>query len=95
MKFRKKPIVIDAIPVSEAVASSMANWAALPSWLSEAYEQGNIVFTPTNIHITTLEGVMVGQLGDWVLRGVKGELYPCRGDIFEATYEKVEDDNVP
>lgn len=41
--------------------------------------------------IATLEGVMKAQPGDWIIRGVKGELYPCKPDIFDATYEPVED----
>jgi hypothetical protein len=42
------------------------------------------------MHIPTLEGLMVGIEGDWIIRGVKGELYPCKPDIFAATYEPVE-----
>jgi len=40
-------------------------------------------------HVQTLEGVMLGNVGDWLIRGVNGELYPCKPDIFEKTYEKV------
>lgn len=42
-------------------------------------------------HISTLEGVMRADVGDWIIRGVKGERYPCKPDIFAATYEAVED----
>jgi len=40
-----------------------------------------------DIQIRTLEGTMTAQIGDWIIKGVKGELYPCKADIFEATYE--------
>lgn len=43
-----------------------------------------------NLAIRTLEGVMTASIGDWIIRGIKGELYSCKPDIFEATYEKVQ-----
>lgn len=53
-----------------------------------------VVYDPLErvVRIQTLEGTMVGDINDWIIRGVKGELYPCKPDIFEATYEPVEDD---
>jgi hypothetical protein len=61
----------------------------MPEWVRDAYEKGGVVFTPTAIHIYTLEGVMKADFDDWVIRGVKGELYPCKPDIFWETYEEV------
>lgn len=93
--FRKKPVEIEAFPVQDAIDCAAHDWRALPPWLRDAYEGRNtagvktIVFTPTEVHISTLEGVMVGQIGDWIIRGVQGELYPCKPDIFEATYDPV------
>lgn len=81
-KFRKKPVVIEAVQITE-------------EWFSPDYEipddQIGIVFHPRSwtVEINTLEGVMVGNLGDWIITGVKGERYPCKPDIFEATYEPV------
>ena len=49
----------------------------------EAYQ------TNEEVYIQTLEGVMKANPGDWIIRGVKGELYPCKPDVFEATYEEV------
>ncbi|MGG1598049.1 hypothetical protein [Paenibacillus naphthalenovorans] len=77
-KYRKKPVVVEA-------------WRNLddngwPDWLSEAEvgrEPGGVIL------IRTLEGVMRAELGDWIIRGVKGEVYPCKPDVFEATYEPV------
>ena len=51
----------------------------------EAYQ------TTVPLHIETLEGVMLANVGDWVITGIKGEQYPCKPDIFEATYEPVEE----
>lgn len=50
----------------------------------EAYQ------TDEEVYIETLEGVMKAEKGDWIIKGVKGELYPCKPDVFEMTYEKVE-----
>ena len=50
----------------------------------EAYQ------TDEEMEIETLEGVMKANKGDWIIKGVKGELYPCKPDVFEMTYEKVE-----
>ena len=50
----------------------------------EAYQ------TDEEVYIETLEGVMKADKGDWIIKGVKGELYPCKPDVFEITYEKVE-----
>ena len=44
---------------------------------------------PTHLHINTLEGVMTASLGDWIIKGIRNEFYPCKPDIFEKTYEKV------
>ena len=46
------------------------------------------------VTILTLEGEHVGSIGDWIIQGVAGELYPCKPDIFQATYEAVEDSGV-
>jgi len=50
-----------------------------------------VIFRPHIIEIGTLEGWMAGEGTDWLIRGIKGEFYPCKPDIFDATYEKVED----
>lgn len=86
MKFRKKPVVIDAVRVADVVHDSATNWKGLPDWLRDAYESGGIVFRPDGIQIATPEGVMVGTLEDWLIRGTKGELYPCKPEIFEDIY---------
>lgn len=93
-QFRKKPVVIEAFAVNRAIHLAANDWDALPQWLRDAYESQEpgrgLVFCPDGIHITTLEGVMVAARGDMIIRGVKGEIYPCKPDIFEQTYEAVE-----
>lgn len=89
-QFRKKPVVIDAIPVAELLPMFKGNWPALPDWVREAYEAGPLVaVTDRGFTIKTLEGDLHATADDILIRGVKGELYPCKRDIFEATYEPV------
>ncbi len=79
MKFRKKPIVIDAWKIKGSEAEGELAYAAADG-LIRYCEDGSIL-------IKTPEGTMQGFVGDWIIRGVKGELYPCKPDIFEKTYE--------
>jgi len=77
MKYRKKPVVIEAW--RNLIGSE------IPDWL-----QGKGVgITGMNISIYTLEGIMTAHPGDYIIKGVKDEVYPCKPDIFEQTYEKV------
>ncbi len=92
MKFRKKPVVIEAV-----------QWNPGPNDVRFTFPDGTDFLvdrrpetTLTNkdnpvLLIGTLEGTMEAQAGDWIIRGVKGEYYPCKPDIFEATYEFVEE----
>jgi hypothetical protein len=85
MKFRKKPIVIDAIQLT------WDNWNKVCEFVSEEYFGGG--FNPDNdidkvgLKIKTLEGTMDAVQNDWIIKGVNGEFYPCKPDIFEKTYE--------
>ena len=90
MKFRKKPIVIEAWHLPE-------NWPGegtemMPPWLVDAFGEkiGSADHNPNALVIMTLEGEMLANPGDWIIKGVAGELYPCKPDIFEQTYEVVE-----
>lgn len=86
MKFRKKPVVIEAFQVPAKDSPPIS----APIWLITATVVGNIVpLAEGGIDIKTLEGTMRADVGDWIIQGVKGELYPCKPDIFEATYEHV------
>ncbi len=80
MKFRKKPVVI------EAIMWTGTNWDDI--YIFSPYGITHVMLTDALV-IDTLEGKMCAQKGDWIIKGVKGEFYPCKPDIFEATYEPV------
>lgn len=88
-QFRKKPVVIEAEKVAVLLGHSAHSWPALPIWFRNAYEAGDLLICPRHIEIKTLEGTMRADWDDWIIRGVKGELYPCKPDIFLATYDAV------
>ena len=85
MKYRKKPLVVEAFRLG---------YDPIPPWGEIAINQG--VITPYKINgkyyieVETLEGVMTAKIGTYIVQGVDGELYPCKASIFEETYEKVE-----
>lgn len=81
MKYRKKPVVIDAFRLGTDVP---------PQWWNDAYQSGKAAPHLDCAIIKTLEGEMRAEAGDYVIKGVKGELYPCKPDIFELTYEAAE-----
>jgi hypothetical protein len=89
--YRKKPVEVQAMPVREAFVYARVEWHRLPKWLADAYDTGEVMFLhhPDRITIKTLEGTMTANIDDWLIQGVQGELYPCKPDIFEATYEPV------
>lgn len=85
-KYRKRPVVIDAV-----------QWTGYnDTEVFRFFEQGNrsVVFERAVdiLLIPTLEGVMTAKYGDWIIRGIQGELYPCKPDVFEQTYEMVTTD---
>jgi hypothetical protein len=101
-KYRKKPVVIEAVRVTAADYNPAIEhpwdgcpFSEIPYWLEAAVEDNLIV--PHNRgstdyaswDIKTLEGTMTAGPGDWIIRGVKGEFYPCKPDIFAATYDLV------
>jgi hypothetical protein len=92
MKFRKKPVVIDAWDAYQLMIYAASDWNSLPKAIRDAYEKGDIVFGREHIYIKTLEGDHRAEPSDKVIQGVAGELYPCKRDIFEATYDLVSDE---
>lgn len=97
-RYRKKPVVI------EAVQLLWSNWNEICDFADVGHltdgkpegcyidEDGNVTKQTTQrlgLSIPTKEGLMLGQEGDWIIKGVQGELYPCKPDIFKATYEEV------
>lgn len=81
MKFRKKPVVIEAIQYTGTNDDEVLQFAEDASW---EYDLGF-----NKIVIETLEGDMLASAGDWIIKGVNGEFYPCKPDIFSKTYEEV------
>ena len=86
-RFRKKPVVIDAIlfdDYSRSGVEQIKEWAGKGSRKIKIGGPGN-----NKLLIKTLEGEMIASPGDYIIRGVKGEMYPCKPDIFALTYERV------
>lgn len=97
-KFRKRPVEIEAVLMTaelyfEADHNMDGGRAEWPDWLEAAFSDGTITLdgpaSDVACVIRTLEGDHQCLFGDWIIRGVKGELYPCKPDIFEMTYESV------
>ena len=103
LRWRKKPVVIEAwrfdptSPPTEVPSWVPLSWFAIenvPEYyprqfdgkIEVRYRKGSPI-----INVPTLEGTMTARIGDWIIRGVKGEVYPCKPDIFEATYEPAGD----
>lgn len=103
-RFRKKPVMIEAFQMSRAGRADNSEW---PDWLHEAWQLGpgevNALWPcmypesdgADTLVIGTLEGSLSVSWGDWIIRGVAGEIYPCKPDIFAATYEPVDDPPKP
>ncbi|EGT4211845.1 hypothetical protein K9770_18690 [Clostridioides difficile] len=89
-KYRKKPVVIEAF---EWLGS--AEQKEEPTWIVRAIESGNVWIEQSlgelspRMYIRTLEGIHEANVGDYIIQGIKGELYPCKADIFRETYEEV------
>jgi hypothetical protein len=85
--FRKKPVTIEAVQFNGNNGSSIKDWASGTVVPSPVLEPTDDNPTGAYLQIKTLEGVMTARVGDWIIKGVRGEFYPCKPDIFGATYE--------
>lgn len=85
-KYRKKPVEIEAMQLWADNAYDVAEWCGVTVTGSFGPDLKPIV---PILNIPTLEGDMQARCGDWIIRGVQGEFYPCKPDIFAATYEEV------
>lgn len=81
--YRKRPIIIEAVQLTKDSLDELAEFCGYNIGDVENPLHGN------GILIETLEGNMLASKGDWIIKGVNGEVYPCKPDIFEKTYEKV------
>lgn len=84
MRYRKKPIIIEAVQFVDDDYGTLCAIGSLGL-------KPNILYNPLRIEIHTLEGTIAANKGDWIIKGINGEFYPCKPDIFEKTYEMTED----
>ncbi|MBT2680042.1 hypothetical protein J7E38_13590 [Bacillus sp. ISL-35] len=89
MKYRKKPVVIEAIQFN-----TLEDYLRICKWIDDSESTLSAVetveFRTPIMLVNTLEGTMTAKPGDYIIKGVNGEFYSCKPDIFEATYELVE-----
>ena len=88
MKYKKKPVTIDAWRVSD-IQKTLNREEPLPSLVKAAFSKGVIKRSGRFLIIETLEGMMNAQMDDMLICGIGGEFYPCKPDIFIASYEEV------
>ena len=87
MQYQKRPVVIEAFQWTGGHDQKED-----PAWIVDAIERGDVYFQGGDkpyLTIKTLEGKMRASVGDWIVKGIKGEIYPCKPDIFAATYQPV------
>lgn len=92
MKYRKKPVVIEAMQFTQENALKIVEWIDDQGGEVQFHvsEDPPATRRVTRIDIGTLEGTMTANPGDWIIKGVAGEFYPCKPDIFDASYEPAE-----
>lgn len=102
MKYRKKPVIIEAFQMTKERRQDNYEW---PNWLNQAWQKEDTEVGSVSpqqsyesdgtdeLVIFTLEGLHLVKFGDWIIQGIQGELYPCKPDIFELTYELVKDES--
>lgn len=95
MKYTKKPVTIEAWSVETLLHQAAHAWDELPEPVRDAYDAQRILFLADGLHVRTLEGTMVANRADYLIRGVAGELYPCKPDIFAATYVPAREEGDP
>lgn len=96
-QFRKKPVEIEAMqfkgipnPLGETGVADMDYLGRFDDWIEKVRGATACKYRGGSFYIQTLEGEMEASPGDWIIRGVKGELYPCKPEIFAATYDPVD-----
>jgi hypothetical protein len=97
MKYRKKPVVIEARYLTVDAAEEIGAWCGAKKCIQGTYDSylwgWGLPIEQRGLSIQTLEGVMSANMGDWIIQGVQGEFYPVKSDIFHMTYEPVEESN--
>ena len=90
-QYRKKPVVIEAFQISEQTEFEIKKWSEGKVYASPVLEPSENNLKGCYWQIDTLEGTMTASVGDFIIKGVQGEFYPCKPDIFEKTYEEIWD----
>jgi len=89
-KYQKKPVIIEAFQYDGDFTYSDGTFYA-PEWVSTELASGEMYFKDAGeLYIKTLEGEMHVSVGDYIIKGIQGEIYPCKPDIFDHTYELIE-----
>ena len=96
VKFRKRPVEVEAFQMTQERRWDNSEW---PEWLHAAWQRGagegglwcDADSPHSALSVGALGGVVNVEWGDWIIRGVKGELYPCKQDIFTETYEVLDE----
>lgn len=86
--YKKKPVIISAIEYKSNNISEIAKFMKINLWEKEEMQEGKWM---KSFEIATLEGAMIATEGDYIIKGVEGEFYPCKPDIFHKTYEEVKE----
>lgn len=102
--FRKKPVIIEAVQFDDVMFERSGSFNVLfgteedlPKWLRDALVDERVFPVsdePPQLVVKTLEGDHIASPGDWIIRGVKGELYPCKPEIFAMTYDPVDEQDI-
>lgn len=87
-KYKKKPIIVEAILFNGLNSQEIENWIGKPI-IKQKFSNEIVA-----LEIPTLEGTMVASVGDYIIKGIKEEFYPCKPEIFEQTYEEEEQDEI-
>ena len=84
VRFHAKPVEVEARELTPETLRDIKRWIGAPARI---HTDGVPLGAPIKLAIDTLEGVMLADFGDFIIRGAQGEFYPCKPDIFDATYE--------
>lgn len=86
-QYRKRPVVIEAVRVSAQNMTGVLDWITETGGNARITSQHERPYMGRGIEVSTLEGFMYADNGDWIIKGVAGEFYPCKDAIFQQTYE--------
>lgn len=90
-RFRRKPVIVEALQLRRDTWDEMCDFIGIGG-SANGIPQGYLTGNKVTLCIPTLGGALNAVEGDWIIRGIKGEFYPCKPDIFKQTYELVKDD---